>query len=81
MIQLLLTRVRHSAQRCAFPGERLLNEWPDDALNEIAIDARTAVVLLTHDPKLDDPALHVALNSESFYIGALGSKRHSCPAG
>ncbi|MBT4999728.1 MAG: XdhC family protein [Tateyamaria sp.] len=58
-----------------FPGERLLNEWPDDALNEIAIDARTAVVLLTHDPKLDDPALHVALNSGSFYIGALGSKR------
>ncbi|WP_299657637.1 XdhC family protein [uncultured Tateyamaria sp.] len=58
-----------------FPGERLLNDWPDEALAEVGVDARTALVLLTHDPKLDDPALHIALNSDAFYIGALGSTR------
>ncbi|MFC6637888.1 XdhC/CoxI family protein [Sulfitobacter sp. JBTF-M27] len=58
-----------------FPGTRVVNDWPDDALAEIGVDARTALVLLTHDPKLDDPALHVALRSECFYIGALGSTR------
>ena len=52
-----------------------MNDWPDAALREIGLDARSAVVLLTHDPKLDDPALHVALASEAFYIGALGSTR------
>ena len=58
-----------------FPDARLINDWPDTALEEIGVDARTAVVLLTHDPKLDDPALHIALRSQAFYIGALGSKR------
>ncbi|MEL7131776.1 MAG: XdhC family protein [Pseudomonadota bacterium] len=58
-----------------FPGERVINDWPDDALAEVGVDARTALVLLTHDPKLDDPALHIALNSDAFYIGALGSTR------
>ena len=58
-----------------FPGERLLEDWPDEALAEVGVDARTALVLLTHDPKLDDPALHIALKSEAFYIGALGSTR------
>ena len=58
-----------------FPDAQLINEWPDEALSEVQVDARTAVVLLTHDPKLDDPALHIALGSEAFYIGALGSKR------
>jgi xanthine dehydrogenase accessory factor len=58
-----------------FPGERLIGDWPDAALQEIGVDARTALVLLTHDPKLDDPALHIALKSKAFYIGALGSKR------
>ncbi len=58
-----------------FPGTRLLNDWPDEALEAIGIDARTALVLLTHDPKLDDPALHIALRSRAFYIGALGSTR------
>ena len=48
---------------------------PFDAVSEDQVDARTAVVLLTHDPKLDDPALHIALRSKAFYIGALGSKR------
>ncbi|MGA9253911.1 MAG: XdhC family protein [Roseobacter sp.] len=58
-----------------FPGEHILAEWPDEALEEVGLDTRTALVLLTHDPKLDDPALHLALKSPCFYIGALGSKR------
>ena len=58
-----------------FPGELLISDWPDDALNDFGLDARTALVLLTHDPKLDDPALHIALKSNVFYIGALGSTR------
>lgn len=58
-----------------FPGERLINDWPDEALADIGLDARSALALLTHDPKLDDPALHIALHSDAFYIGALGSKR------
>jgi len=58
-----------------FPGETLLDDWPDEALAQVGLDARTALLLLTHDPKLDDPALHIALNSEAFYIGALGSTR------
>ncbi|MEP2641655.1 XdhC/CoxI family protein [Roseobacter sp.] len=58
-----------------FPGERIVSDWPDDALESIGIDTRTAVVLLTHDPKLDDPALLIALKSGAFYIGALGSTR------
>ena len=53
----------------------MLFRSPDDALQAHGLDARTAVVLLTHDPKLDDPALELALQSEAFYIGALGSKR------
>ncbi len=58
-----------------FPGVTLNHDWPDEAMAALAPDARTAVVTLTHDPKLDDPALDVALNSPAFYIGALGSKR------
>ena len=58
-----------------FPGETILDEWPDKALAGYGLDSRTALVLLTHDPKLDDPALHLALKSECFYIGALGSTR------
>ena len=58
-----------------FPGTALLHEWPDEALETLEIDARTAVVTLTHDPKLDDPALTVALRSPALYVGALGSKR------
>ena len=56
-------------------GATLVDEWPDDALNALRPDSRTAIVTLTHDPKLDDPALDVALRSEAFYIGALGSRR------
>lgn len=58
-----------------FPGLSLRHDWPDEALDEIGLDARSAVVTLTHDPKLDDPALDRALRSEAFYIGALGSKK------
>jgi xanthine dehydrogenase accessory factor len=58
-----------------FPGETILDDWPDEALATLAPDARTAIVTLTHDPKLDDPALQFALRSPVFYIGALGSKK------
>ena len=58
-----------------FPGETLLNDWPDEAVEQLGLDSRTALVLLTHDPKLDDPALTLALRSGCFYIGALGSTR------
>jgi len=62
-----------SAER--FPGVTLVDEWPDVALERLQLDATTAVVTLTHDPKLDDPALIAALQSPVFYIGALGSTR------
>ncbi len=58
-----------------FPDIKTINEWPEVALNELAIDNRTAVVTLTHDPKLDDSALNAALKSKAFYIGSLGSKK------
>ena len=58
-----------------FPGIRMVDLWPDEALAAAALDHRSAVVTLTHDPKLDDPALDQALNSAAFYIGSLGSKR------
>ena len=58
-----------------FPGVKLIDEWPDDALKQLDPDRRTAVVTLTHDPKLDDPGLSAALKSDAFYIGALGSRR------
>ena len=58
-----------------FPGETIVNEWPDEGVRAFGLDARTALVLLTHDPKLDDPALTEALRSDVFYIGALGSTR------
>ena len=63
------------ATESRFPGVRLVTEWPDEALGALRPDRRTAVVTLTHDPKLDDPALEVALRSNAFYIGALGSTR------
>jgi xanthine dehydrogenase accessory factor len=58
-----------------FPGETILDDWPDAALAALAPDARTAIVTLTHDPKLDDPAIRVALSSPAFYLGCLGSKK------
>jgi xanthine dehydrogenase accessory factor len=58
-----------------FPGMTLRHDWPDEALDAVRLDERSAVVTLTHDPKLDDPALDRALRSRAFYIGALGSKK------
>lgn len=58
-----------------FPGVEMLGGWPDEAMAEAKPDRRTAIVTLTHDPKLDDPALQAALRSPAFYIGALGSRK------
>ncbi|MFM1886489.1 MAG: hypothetical protein RL026_1646 [Pseudomonadota bacterium] len=58
-----------------FPGATLTDEWPQQGVPRFAPDARTAVVLLTHDPKIDDPALHAVLATPAFYVGALGSSR------
>lgn len=58
-----------------FPGVSLNDDWPDEAMIALAPDTQTAVVTLTHDPKLDDPALMVALRSPAFYITSLGSRR------
>ena len=63
------------ATEARFPKVTLSTEWPDEALEALDIDKRTAIVTLTHDPKLDDPALKVALAREPFYIGALGSRK------
>jgi xanthine dehydrogenase accessory factor len=63
------------ATEARFPGVELTQEWPDEALERLKPDHRSAVVTLTHDPKLDDPALAVALRLDCFYIGALGSRR------
>ena len=63
------------ASAARFPGTAIDTAWPDAAMGAFAPDGRSAVVTLTHDPKLDDPALHVALRSEAFYVGALGSRR------
>lgn len=66
------------ASTARFPDVTLIREWPEQALLQLPIDQRTAVVTLTHDPKLDDPALLAALRSEAFYVGALGSgKTHA----
>ena len=58
-----------------FPDVALSADWPDEAMARLVPDGQTAVVTLTHDPKLDDPALVAALASPAFYIGALGSRR------
>jgi len=63
------------ATEARFPGLNVVTDWPDEALGALRPDSRTAIVTLTHDPKLDDPGLGVALRSEAFYIGALGSAR------
>ncbi len=63
------------ATAARFPGERIVEDWPGEALAALALDARSAVVTLTHDPKLDDPAIRAALASGCFYLGCLGSKK------
>ena len=66
---------RAFASDARFPGVHLVRAWPNEVLPELAVDHRTAVVTLSHDPKLDDPALEAALRSRAFYVGALGSRR------
>lgn len=58
-----------------FPGLKVVGDWPAEAMTRIGLDARTAVVTLSHDSKIDDPALMAALRSEAFHVGALGSRR------
>jgi len=58
-----------------FPGMKIMNKWPDEAFKEIETDSNTALIALTHDPKIDDPALQHALKKKFYYIGALGSKK------
>jgi xanthine dehydrogenase accessory factor len=58
-----------------FPGEVIVDDWPDEALSALKPDARTAIVTLTHDPKLDDPAIMAVLGTQAFYLGCLGSTR------
>jgi xanthine dehydrogenase accessory factor len=63
------------ASAARFPDTRISHDWPDEALDALGLDTRSAVVTLTHDPKLDDPAIRAALASDCFYIGCLGSTR------
>ena len=58
-----------------FPDTKIINKWPNEAFGEIETNSKTAMVTLTHDPKIDDPALQYALKNKFFYIGALGSKK------
>jgi xanthine dehydrogenase accessory factor len=63
------------ATQARFPEVALSHDWPDEALAQSPLGSRSALVALTHDPKIDDPALTAALGSDCFYIGALGSKK------
>jgi xanthine dehydrogenase accessory factor len=66
---------RAFCQQARFPGVSMFAQWPDEILKQCQLDSQCAVVTLTHDPKIDDPALEIALNSPAFYIGSLGSSR------
>ncbi len=63
------------ASALRFPGQTVRHDWPDEALSALGLDARTAVVTLSHDPKIDDPAILTTLQSRVFYLGCLGSRR------
>ena len=63
------------ASKERFQNTKIINKWPNEALDEIETNSNTALVTLTHDPKIDDPALKYALKNKFFYIGALGSKK------
>ncbi len=63
------------ASQQRFPNIKIINKWPKEAFEEIKTDHNTALIALTHDPKIDDPALQHALKNNFFYIGALGSKK------
>jgi len=58
-----------------FPDMKIINKWPDEAFKEMETNENTALIALTHDPKIDDPALQYALKKKFYYIGALGSKK------
>ena len=58
-----------------FPKIKVFNKWPDEAFKEIKTNNNTALIALTHDPKIDDPAIQYALKNKFYYIGALGSKK------
>jgi len=58
-----------------FPNIKIINKWPDEAFKEIETDSSSALIALTHDPKIDDPALQHAIKKNFYYIGALGSKK------
>ena len=58
-----------------FPDLKIINKWPEDAFKEIETNENSALIALTHDPKIDDPALQHALKNKFYYIGALGSKK------
>ena len=63
------------ASKQRFPDMKIINKWPDEAFKEIVTNENSALIALTHDPKIDDPALQYALNKKFYYIGALGSKK------
>jgi len=63
------------ASKQRFPDINIINKWPDEAFADIKTDHNTALIALTHDPKIDDPALQHSLKNNFFYIGALGSKK------
>ena len=63
------------ASKDRFPNTKIINKWPNEAFDEIETNSKTALVTLSHDPKIDDPALQYALKNRFFYIGALGSKK------
>ena len=63
------------ASKDRFPDTKIINKWPNEAFDEIETNTKTALVTLTHDPKIDDTALQYALKNKFFYIGALGSKK------
>lgn len=64
------------ASPARFPDTEIRHEWPTEALQRLSLDCRTAVITLSHDAKIDDPALQAALESDAFYIGALGSRKN-----
>ncbi|MBX2812225.1 MAG: XdhC family protein [Myxococcales bacterium] len=63
------------AHKERFPGAQLITDWPDEVLSKLPLSGRSAIVTLSHDPKIDDAALSIALSSTAFYIGCLGSRR------
>ena len=63
------------ASKKRFPEMKIINKWPNKAFSEINTDSNSALIVLTHDPKIDDPAIQFAMKSNFFYIGALGSKK------